>query len=231
MSFLKPLKYSLFSFLAGRVAPPLLKIIRLSCRLEARHREHFVKLSEQQNFIIAFWHGQILPLAQYFLNSGYYTFVSPHRDGEYVARMMTGMGQNHLRTSIRDPRIGELRRAFKLAARGENLGVTPDGPLGPRFSFQPGVVAISRRTKLPILPVAGLATRAYYFSSWDRFCFPLPLGRTIVSFGQPFRPWQAPGSLEQQRQKIETTMLNLTRELADTCSVPADYFEPAGVKE
>ncbi|GEM_PF-498591 len=225
--FKKKIEEKTFSFLARWAAPPLLKTIRLTCSFEEINRENLDLFYPGENFILSFWHGHILPMAHYFLNSGFYTFVSPHRDGEYVARMMDGMGQNYLRTSLRDLSISALVRGLKLARQGETLAITPDGPVGPRFQVKPGIIGISERTKLPILPAAGLPTRAHFFSSWDRFCFPYPFAEIKMIFGDPLWPWEMEGDDEQRARVLENRMLKITRELAEDCSVPADYFTEA----
>lgn len=226
MKLTRTIEKKSFSFLSRWLAPALLKGIRLTSRFDVRNEAELSKLYPEDNFILAFWHGQMIPFVQYFLNSGFYTFASPHRDGDYVARMMEGMGQKALRTSLRDVQIGELVKGLKLAREGETLVVTPDGPVGPRMVAKPGIIKISRRTQLPILPAAGLATSAHFFSSWDRYCFPFPFGKIMLNFGAPIRSWDSEVSVEESAKQLEGKLRSLTGKLAEDCSVPEDYFEP-----
>ncbi len=226
MDFSHRLKTNLFYFLSRWVAPQLLKTIRWTSSVKVSNRDNLSKLFPAKNFILAFWHGQMLPLVQFFLNSGFYTFVSPHRDGEYVSGMMKGMGQNALRTSLRDVKISALVEGLRLARQGETLAITPDGPIGPRLTAKPGIIKISQRTELPILPAAGLATKARYFSSWDRFCFPLPFGKIMLNFGAPFSPAEISEPVDDLTGELENKLSSLTEELAEECELPPDYFSP-----
>lgn len=63
------------------------------------------------------------------------------------------------------------------------MGVTPDGPRGPRFLLQNGVLHIAQRSGLPIAPLALEAVRRTELSSWDRFLIPHPWSRVVVVCG------------------------------------------------
>jgi lysophospholipid acyltransferase (LPLAT)-like uncharacterized protein len=74
-----------------------------------------------------------------------------------------------------------MTRAIML----HDLAITPDGPKGPKYYFQPGAVAIAKYSGRPILPVGIGAQCAAYCSSWDRFMIPLPMSRIKIVFGKP----------------------------------------------
>lgn len=222
----KPWQRSVFGWLSRWVAPHMIRALRSSSHLEVQGEVNLTRLTgADQNFILAFWHGQMIPLVFYFEGAGYYTFISPHRDGEYIARALKGLGHHALRTSLRDRRIRALGEALKLARRGETLVVTPDGPIGPRFRAKPGIVRLSEKTKLPILPVAGLAGRARFLSSWDRFCLPLPLGEVRIRFGAPLRYWQRDSTLEAKTEALQERLNRLTREVARVLPRPERYLD------
>lgn len=48
-----------------------------------------------------------------------------------------------------------------LRMAGENLDlvITPDGPRGPRFRVQKGIIEIAKKTGLPIFPVGFSASK------------------------------------------------------------------------
>jgi lysophospholipid acyltransferase (LPLAT)-like uncharacterized protein len=60
-----------------------------------------------------------------------------------------------------------------------HLGITPDGPRGPRRELKPGVVMVASQSGLPVVPIGIGFVRAWRFRSWDSFALPLP-GSTIV---------------------------------------------------
>ena len=62
---------------------------------------------------------------------------------------------------------------------------TPDGPRGPRYQVQPGLVLVAKRTGAPILPMTFGAQWKRVLTSWDAFLLPLPFSRIVVVYGEP----------------------------------------------
>jgi lysophospholipid acyltransferase (LPLAT)-like uncharacterized protein len=136
--------------------------------------------------IIAFWHRHILSMMIQYRNYHVCAPVSESRDGEYVAQVMKHYGQISVRGSTsRGSLRGSLRmfRAWVAKAKeGWSPIITPDGPRGPKFSVQPGVAMLARRSGLPVYPV-GLAVRnAWLARNWDRFVIPKPWTRIAIVF-------------------------------------------------
>lgn len=90
--------------------------------------------------------------------------------------------------------------------------VVPDGPRGPRFRVQPGVVILAKKTGYPILPVTYSARRMKVFSSWDRFILPLPFTACRLVYGDPLRvPADADGDVLQERlMRLEQELRRIT---------------------
>jgi lysophospholipid acyltransferase (LPLAT)-like uncharacterized protein len=86
------------------------------------------------------------------------------------------------------------------AERGYDLTITPDGPRGPCYQIQEGVMSLAQVTGLPVVPVAfnvGWKLRA---NSWDRFQIPLPFARCDVVVG---RVMCVPGeATDAEREKL-----------------------------
>jgi hypothetical protein len=132
-------------------------------------------------------HGVLLPLSYSHRRCGIQVMVSESRDGEIIARIIERLGFGTVRGST--TRGGE-RALVKLAALGRggfDLGITPDGPKGPRGSAQPGAVLIAARAEVPIVPLGVAASRAWRARSWDRFLVPKPFSEVWVVFGAPLR--------------------------------------------
>lgn len=224
----KETRREVFGFLSGMIAPPLLKGLSWSLRYQVEGEEQLRRIDrEHENFLLAFWHGQMLPVLFYFTQSEYdqsrfYTFISPHRDGEYITRAADGLGINALRTSLRDRRLSALKDAIEIARSGHNLAVTPDGPIGPAFEAKDGIIKISRKLELPILPVAALPSRGKFFSSWDHFVLPFPFASLRVAFGEPLFPWRTFGS-EQPANQLAEELNQLSRRVAECLPEPTVY--------
>lgn len=225
----KKLKRKVFGFLSGTLAPPLLKLLATSQSYQVENEGALEEVAaEGANFILAFWHGQMLPVLFYFTRSDYdqsrfYTFISPHRDGEYITRAAAGLGINALRTSLRDRRLSALRDAIEIARDGYNLAITPDGPIGPAFEAKQGIVRLSKKLDLPILPVAGLPSRGTYFESWDHFCLPHPFATVRMAYGEPVYPARDEGDAESMVGRLGESLRDLSGRVAGAASDPSEY--------
>ena len=100
-------------------------------------------------------------------------------------------------------------------AAGDDLGVTVDGPRGPRLQVKPGTLIIAGRSGLPIVPFAVASNKACLLSSWDRFMVPRPFSKAAIAFGEPLTvPGDAPVErLEPYRAELQRRLLE-AREIA-----------------
>ena len=113
-------------------------------------------LKEEERAIFAFWHGRMLmmPFVMPMVVTGpLAVMVSRHRDGELISRLVKGFGIGSFRGSTTRGGVAALKEAIRLARRGYHLTFTPDGPKGPRYNVQPGVIQAARATGLPVYPV------------------------------------------------------------------------------
>ena len=158
-----------------------------SLRYRLAGEEHYLRFREQgRPVIFAVWHSQLLLAIHHARLFGVTTLASPTRDGEIGARV----GERLDVMSIRgDERYGPLDAYWKLAAvlkRGGDLGIFPDGPLGPARRVKPGILLLAQRYGCPIIPVGSdINWKLTLNSGWDRFVVPLPFARVRLCFGEP----------------------------------------------
>lgn len=140
--------------------------------------------------------------------------VSASRDGALLAQILEWFDAQPVRgsTSRRGPQA--LRELVGWAARGLDLAITPDGPRGPPYQVQNGVVALAQLTGLPLLPIGYRLHRKIQARSWDRFQLPIPFGRVEVVFGKPLRvPRQADAAeRESLRRQLEDELLRVSQD-------------------
>ena len=98
------------------------------------------------------------------------------------------------------------------AERGLDLAVTPDGPRGPRYHVQEGVVALAQLTGRAVIPAVYSLSWKWQAKSWDRFQVPFPFAVCRVQLGQPMRlPRDCSDEQRAQfRQELEKQMVSLT---------------------
>lgn len=138
-------------------------------------------------FVLAFWHGRLL-MAPFAWDHRYAlrVLISRHRDGELITRTVSHFGINSVRGSSK---AGEgaaaLREMVRLVRAGTCIGITPDGPRGPRMRASEGVVAAARLTGVPVIPLGVSTARRRLLNSWDRFLLPMPMSRGVFVWGDP----------------------------------------------
>lgn len=178
-------------------------------------REHLDRArAGGQRVIYAFWHEGLLIATYVFRRQGIRVLVSQHQDGEYISRTIERLGYETIRGSTTR---GGTRALFRMAAAGAtgcDLGVTLDGPHGPRRRAQTGVLYIAMRSGLPIIPFGVACSRKLVLSSWDRFIVPLPFTQATIAFAEPVTvPPDCPAAvLEGKRAELEARLMDATRE-------------------
>ena len=107
-----------------------------------------------------------------------------------------------------------LRELVKWGGTGYDLALTPDGPRGPRYQVQEGVISTAQLTGLLIVPVSYHLQWKFTVKSWDRFQIPVPFARVQVVMGRPLRvPLAADAAgREACRQQLETELRAITRD-------------------
>jgi len=165
-------------------------------------------------FVYAFWHESLLaPLAT---RPKIRVLISQHTDGEVIAQICQRLGIGVIRGSTARGGSQALLEMIREAGESTHLGITPDGPRGPRRELKPGIIMVASQTGLPIVPVGVGFVRAWRFQSWDRFALPW-LGSTVV--GVLGEPTHVPrdldrGGLSEWKQVVQNRLLELT-ELAE----------------
>lgn len=163
----------------------------------------------RQRFIYSLWHETVLVPAG--AAPRLHILISEHADGELIAQVC-----RHLRIGVvrgsekRNGARGLLRLLRK--SNETHLGMTPDGPRGPRRRVKLGLIVLASRTGLPIVPVGVGCGRALRARSWDRFALPLPWSAVDAIFAPPVHvpPRLDRAGLEQYRQVVESEMLRVT---------------------
>ncbi|MFZ5875323.1 MAG: lysophospholipid acyltransferase family protein [Nitrospirota bacterium] len=141
-----------------RAAPPvaaaLIRTVGRTMRIDTVNRDAIERRwNAGQASIIAFWHGRQLMLPLTYAGPGIDILISRHRDGELISRTIRSFGFSSIRGSTTRGGAVALRGLIRSGRAGRDLGVTPDGPKGPRAIAQPGVVALAKATGLPIFPL------------------------------------------------------------------------------
>ena len=63
--------------------------------------------------------------------------------------------------------VRAMMQLVEMIREGVCIGITPDGPRGPKYKVKEGVIKLSQITQKPIYPLAYSATKYWRFESWD----------------------------------------------------------------
>jgi len=222
---MRPLRVSLSSPPVARRAAVRLLSWLLRGLFGTLRPEYVQRQLEQQAqggrrpILFAFWHGRMLYFLKLYayLGARVTVLVSQSRDGELVAQLLSCFGFQTTRGSTSRGGARGLLAVVNKVRSGMHACFTPDGPRGPRFQVQPGLVMVAKRTGAPILPMTFGAQWKRVLASWDAFLLPLPFSRVVVVYGEPiYVPADASAAdLEAKRREVEASLRRIT-ETADT---------------
>jgi lysophospholipid acyltransferase (LPLAT)-like uncharacterized protein len=201
-------------WLVGWAGKSLVGLIGRTLRIQLVNFENARAEIESGEFILAFWHSRLLLISYLYEGRGGVILVSGSRDGEIMAQILQRQGHETIRGSTSRNGARALVQLIKaLKARARPCVVVPDGPRGPRFRVQPGIIALAKKTGYSIVPISYSARRMKIFASWDRFILPYPFTEASVVYG---RPISIPSELgaegqEMYRLRVEEELNRITK--------------------
>jgi lysophospholipid acyltransferase (LPLAT)-like uncharacterized protein len=147
-------------------------------------------------------------------NSNLGALISASKDGGILSDVLARFGVQSVRgsTSRRGPQA--LLELTSWAEQGYHLAITPDGPRGPRYVVQEGIIGLAQVTGCPIIPVSSKVRGKICPNSWDRFQIPLPFASCKIVFGEPLSiPREVSnGEREHLRQDLEKRLRTMTED-------------------
>lgn len=138
----------------------------------------------EENFIMACWHGELLmiPYAykKYKKKPNVKLIISDHFDGSLIAKTLSHFGFGTIRGSSNKNAARALISSIKELNNGSDIGITPDGPKGPRHEVADGIVVMAQKSQTKIVLVEIKPSSYWQLSSWDKFVIPKPFG--LISY-------------------------------------------------
>ena len=110
---------------------------------------------------------------------------SPHRDGLLIGRAIGNLGYNTVAGSSNRRGSEGLRKLLKELKCGRSIGITPDGPRGPRMRMTLGTIVAASLSGIPIIPVAWNAKHRKLLGTWDQMIIARPITEGIFMYGEP----------------------------------------------
>src|SRR5262245_48533135 len=158
----KPNEPKWYQRVAAFVIWGMIRTISVTLRYRLDDRSELFGGSKPGPIIYCVWHNRLaLCLTQYFdyarkrnPTAGMAARVSASKDGAFLSAILECFSVQPVRgsTSRRGPQA--LLELTTWAERNYDLAITPDGPRGPKYVIQDGVMSLAQLTGLPILPVS-----------------------------------------------------------------------------
>ncbi len=192
----------------------------IRCRVNDPHG--FMTRKDMRQVIYCTWHNRLALSMKlhsilghrHFQTAGLAGLVSASRDGAFLSAILKRFGVQSVRgsTSRRGPQA--LRELVTMIERGYDIAITPDGPKGPCYAVQDGVLALAQVTGLPVVPVSYHLDRKIQLKSWDRFQIPMPFSPCEITIGRVMQVPRKSSQVEREsiRREFEMEMLAITRD-------------------
>lgn len=168
------------------LAPPLtalaIRLLAATLRIRIHDPEHLTEGVSGKPILFVFWHNRILLMPYFyrrlFSKRPMVVMISESRDGALIAKTASYFGIEAARGSTSGRGVTALIRMTRELIRcGKNVGITPDGPRGPRYRVQRGIVHLATVSRRPVVPVTIRLSRKWVMSSWDGFQIPKPFSQ------------------------------------------------------
>lgn len=135
-------------------------------------------------FILAFWHNQLMMISfSWVIKKKINILASSHSDGRFGAIIGRYFGLKNIKASGIQKNIS-LRTIFKILKSNNYIGITPDGPRGPKEKVSDGIIKIAKSTNTPIIPIGFWSTNNFSLKSWDSFLITLPFSNCSFIWGE-----------------------------------------------
>lgn len=177
-------------------------------------------------FILAFWHGRLLMMPYCWDRTRpIHMLISQHRDGRLISHTVSHFGIHTVAGSSSKGGLEALRAMLKRLKAGECVGITPDGPRGPRMRASEGVAAVARLSGVPVIPATYAVNRRRLLRSWDRFLVAWPFARGAIVWGEPIKVSRE-DDLDAARLAVEASLNAITAEADALCGLPGVEPDP-----
>ncbi|MDB6056258.1 MAG: hypothetical protein JWO95_102 [Verrucomicrobiales bacterium] len=161
--------------------------------------------------IYCIWHNRLaMAVASYNKENrqlwpvkGVAAVVSASRDGAFLAAILEQFRMQPIRGSSSRRGGQALLEATTWLEKGYTVVITPDGPRGPCYKIQEGIMSLAQLTGRPIVPLGINGHPHFKARSWDKFQLPVPFANCRVLYGEPIFVPRDADDVERKRIRAE----------------------------
>jgi lysophospholipid acyltransferase (LPLAT)-like uncharacterized protein len=168
----------------------IIRAITATLRITLEDHGGILNRPDREPVIMAFWHNRTFLMAifyeKYCWGHTTFTFISRSRDGQFMADVARQFGVMAVRGSSSRHGVSAALEALRRARDEQvDITITPDGPRGPRYQVQPGILRMAQTTQRPIVAIDCRLGWKIVLKSWDGFRIPLPFSRCLLRTAPP----------------------------------------------
>lgn len=172
------------------VGGALLKLLGGTLRWNVSDEGGYLRSEFSHPVLVGIWHNRILILPLCFewicRNHRKVTVLtSPSRDGVLLSALVENFGMHSVLGSSSRKGVVALRQLQAAIKAGSDVAITPDGPRGPVYQFNPGLMYLAAKTGLPIMTIQVEYESYWALRSWDKFRIPKPFSTVHIRFMKP----------------------------------------------
>jgi lysophospholipid acyltransferase (LPLAT)-like uncharacterized protein len=181
-------------------------------------------------FVYASWHEYLFVPTYLYARPDTTGLGGQHRDAEILSQISERFGYKVVRGSSTRGGIAAVLRILRDPNSTRHIGLTPDGPKGPRRKCQVGAVYLASRIGLPLVPCGFGYSRCWRAKSWDRLAVPLPFSRIrcVTAHAIYVPPGLGTAELAPYQTEVEEVMNHATA-VAEQWAKTGE-FDPLGYK-
>lgn len=203
------MRKKILRYLALNLIPPIgALLIRLIYWTNIK-RFHLPSSIPQEPVIFAFWHGDLLmqPYLYYQFRSvpKINVLISDHFDGQIIAKIIRYFKLDTIHGSTTRGGAKVLIQGLKSLNDGYDIGITPDGPKGPRHEVSDGIVVMAQKRHTKVIVFHCVPESYWQLSSWDKFTIPKPFGKIDFYASEPIDLENL--ELEEAKKRIKGALM------------------------
>ena len=176
---------------------------------------------KNESFILCFWHGRLLMMPLSWNNKKKINvLISAHSDGQLLSKTVKYFDIETIIGSSSKGGSEAIRNIIKSLKSGISIGMTPDGPRGPRMKINSAIIKIASLTGNKIVPLSYSVKKKIFLNSWDKFLVALPFGKGCFIWGKPIKIKKNISNNEDLKlsNKLEKILIKLTKEADQYCN-------------
>lgn len=166
--------------------PIYLRFVVITSKIIKVNKEKFEEyINLNKPFILSAWHCNVFGGVILIENLDFYILISQSKDGDLIDTIAKKFKNNSVRGSSSKGGIQALKTLIKLAKENKRIIITPDGPKGPVFEVQDGIITVASKTGIPIIPFHFESTKQKILNSWDQTRVPFLFNQIVIRYGDP----------------------------------------------